>query len=144
VPQPRWSDLRRFCDIDGWEERGRTRGGTGDHFRYRKLLPDGRILRTKASHGNDEIGDPGLWHHILRNQLELETEEQFWEALRAGQPVPRGAAEPGPPGSPSIPTWVVSGLLRAGVAEADIRGMSAEEAQRRLEELWSQPPEPRS
>ena len=136
---PRWSDLRRFCEIDGWEERGRTRGGTGDHFRYRKMLADGRVLRTKASHGSDEIGDPRLWHHILRDQLELESEEQFWEALRSGRLVARVPAQPGPPSGPSMPTWVVSGLLRAGVAEADIRRMSPEEARARLEELWSRP-----
>jgi len=142
VPQPRWSDLRRFCEIDGWEARGRTRGGTGDHFRYRKFLPDGRILRTKASHGNDEIGDARLWHHILRDQLELESQDAFWEALRSGQPVLRAAAEPAPPTGPSIPTWVVSGLLKAGIAEAEIRAMSPEQAHHRLQELWSQPPEP--
>lgn len=141
MPQPRWSDLRRFCEIDGWEARGRTRGGTGDHYRYRKLLPGGRILRTKASHGSDEIGDPRLWHRILRHQLELESEDEFWEALRSGEPVPRAAGEPSPPTGPSIPTWVVSGLLRAGVEEAQIRTMSPELAQQRLEHLWSQPPE---
>jgi hypothetical protein len=103
------------------------------------MLPDGRILRTKASHGSDEIGDPGLWQHILRSQLELESEEQFWEALRTGQPAPRGAAEPSPPVGTPIPTWVVSGLLRAGVAETEIRTMSSEEARRLLEQLWSQP-----
>jgi hypothetical protein len=103
------------------------------------MLPDGRILRTKASHGSDRIGDPGLWHQILLYQLELESEEQFWEALRTGQPAPRGAAEPSPPVGTPIPTWVVSGLLRAGVAETEIRTMSAEEARRLLEQLWSQP-----
>ena len=141
MPRPTWSDFRRFCKIDGWEERGRTRGGTGDHVRYRKLLTDGRILRTKASHGNAEIGDPGLWHHIRRDQLELESEEQFWEVLRTGQPVPRGPEEISPPVGTPIPGWVVNGLLRAGVRESEIRAMSAEEAQRRLEELWSQPHE---
>lgn len=144
MPRPTWPDLRRFCEIDGWEERGRTRGGTGDHLRYRKLLPDGRILRTKASHGNAEIGDPGLWHHILRDQLELESEDQFWEALRTARPVPRAPAERSPPVGTSTPGWVVSGLLRAGVPESETRTMSPEEAQHRLEEIWSPLPEPSS
>lgn len=139
MAQPRWSDLRRFCEIDGWEVRGRTRGGTGDHFRYRKILSDGRVLRTKASHGSDEIGDPSLWRHILRDQLELESEEQFWDVLRTGEPVSRTPEVAPSPDADSIPVWVVSGLLRAGVPEADIREMSAEDAQRRLAELWSQP-----
>ena len=142
MQQPRWSDLRRFCEIDGWEARGRTRGGAGDHFRYRKLLPDGRILRTKASPGNDELADARLWRHILRDQLELESEDQFWEALRSGRSVLRAAAEPSPPTGPSIPTWVVSGLLKAGIAEAEIRAMSPEQAQHRLEELRSRRLEP--
>jgi len=141
LPQPRFSDLRRFCEIDGWEELKGARGKRGDHFRYRKALPDGRILRTKASHGGGEIGDPGLWRRIWREQLGLECEEQFWEALRAGEPVDHGAAEPSPPAGPSIPAWVVAGLLREGVPEAEIRELDAGEAQRRLEERWSRPPD---
>jgi len=144
MAQPRWSDLRRFCEIDGWEERGRTRGGTGDHFRYRKVLSDGRVLRTKASHGSDEIGYPRLWHHILRDQLELDSEEQFWDVLRTGEPVARTSDVAPSPAAASIPVWVVSSLLRAGVPEADIREMSAEDAKRRLEELWSRPPDDES
>ena len=42
-----------------------------------------------------------------------------------------------------MPTWVVSGLLRAGVAEAEIRQMSPEEARQRLEQLWSEPSDDR-
>ena len=140
MPQPTWSDLRRFCEVDGWEQRGRTRGGIGDHFRYRKRLPDGRVLRTKASHGNGEIST-GLWHRILRDQLELDNEEQFWGVLRTGRPVARGSAEPSPPARPTTPAWIVASLLRAGVREDEIRELSADEAQRRLDEIWSQPPE---
>ncbi len=141
MPQPSFDDLRRFCAIDGWEERERVRGGTGDHRRYRKILADGTILRTKVSHGGGEIGDPGLWRRIWREQLGLECEEQFWEALRAGEPVDRGAAQPSPPAGPSIPAWVVAGLLREGVPEAEIRELDAGEAQRRLQERWSRPPD---
>lgn len=139
MARPRWSDLRRFCELDGWEERGRTRSGTGDHFRYRKLLSDGRVLRTKASHGNDEIGDASLWRHILRDQLELESEDQFREVLRTEKPVVRTHEAVPSPDAPSIPAWVVSGLLSAGVPEPDVRALSAEDAQRLLEELWSRP-----
>jgi hypothetical protein len=141
LPQPKFSDIRRFCEIDGWEELGRSRGGTGDHWRYRKALGDGTVLRTRASHSDEQIGDPGLWQRIWKHQLGLDREEQFWEALRTGQPVSREAhALPAPTG-PSIPAWVVQGLLRAGVPEDEIRGLDAAEAQRRLEEIWSQPRE---
>ena len=54
-----FGDLKTYVDRDGWTEepnlaRGRAR--TGDHWRYRKDLPDGTILRTKVSHSlRDEI-----------------------------------------------------------------------------------------
>ena len=139
LPQPRFSDIRRFCEIDRWEERGRARGGAGDHWRYRKVLPDGTVLLTKASHSTEQIRDPGLWQRIWRDQLGLASEEQFWEALQSGEPVPREAAREAAPSGPSVPAWVVQGLLRAGVPESEISELDATEAQRRLEKLWSEP-----
>ena len=139
MPQARFSDIRRFCEIDGWEELGRTRGGTGDHWRYRKVLADGTVLRTRASHSGEQIGDPGLWQRIWKHQLGLESEEQFWDVLRTGQPAPRAMHEPAVPTGPSIPAWVVQGLLQAGVPEREIRGLDPGEARRRLEEIWSRP-----
>lgn len=141
MPQPKFSDIRRFCEIDGWEELGRTRGGTGDHWRYRKVLGDGTVLRTRASHSDEQIRDRGLWQRICKQQLGLESEEQFWEALESGQPVLRAAHEQSAPTGPSIPAWVVRGLLQAGVPEDEIRSLDADEARRRLEEIWSQPRE---
>lgn len=138
MPQPKFSDIRRFCEIDGWEQLSRSRGGTGDHWRYRKVLDDGTVLRTRASHSDEQIADPGLWQRIWRHQLGLDREEEFWEALRTGDPVSRGTDEETAPTGPSIPAWVVHGLLRAGVPEADIRRLDADEARRRLEEIWSQ------
>ena len=139
MPPPSHDDLRRFCELDGWEELPRARGGTGDHRRYRKVLPDGTILRTKVSHGRSEIGDPGLWRRIWREQLGLASEDVFWRALRESRPVDRSGVSPAPPAGPSIPGWVVAGLLRAGVNEADLRSLTADEARRRLDEIWSHP-----
>jgi hypothetical protein len=139
LPQPRFSDIRRFCEIDGWEETKGTKGKAGDHFRYRKTLSDGRILRTKASHSNEQIGDPSLWRHIWRDQLGLESEDQFWEALATGEQVDRTAPEPAPSG-PSLPAWLVNALVRqAGVPFAEVAAMSEEEARERLNEFYSRP-----
>jgi len=136
---PSFDDLRRFCVIDGWEELERARGGSGDHRRYRKILRDGTILRTKVSHGRGEIRDPGLWRHIWRDQLGLATEDEFWRALTDRKPVAREDGPAGPPPGPSIPAWVVAGLVRAGMPEDEIRGLDAVEAERMLRDAWSQP-----
>jgi hypothetical protein len=104
------------------------------------VLADGTVLRTRASHSDEQIGDPGLWQSIWKHQLGLDSEEQFWEALRAGKPVSREAHEPSAPTGPSIQAWVVQGLLRAGVPESEIRGLGPDEARQRLEEIWSLPP----
>lgn len=137
--QPRFSDLRRFCEIDGWEETIGATGRRGDHFRYRKILEDGRILRTKVSHGDDEIGRD-LWRHIWRDQLALEREEQFWETLERGEPVDRIPPEQPAPSGPSLPAWLVNALVRqAGIPFEEVARMSEEEARERLNEFYSKP-----
>ncbi len=129
--------MRRFCEIDGWEQRRSATGRTGDHHRYKKHLPDGRILRTKASHSNAEIGK-ALWRHIWKEQLAVENEEQFWEALRTGRPVDREA--PAGPSRPTLPGWLVQKLLgEVGLSEAELRDMTEDEARHRLHEHRSQP-----
>ena len=126
-----------MCEIDRWEELERGRGGAGDHRRYRKVLADGTILRTRVSHGAGEIGDPGLWTRIWRDQLGLETEDAFWQVLRTGRPVARGDPPADRPTGPSIPGWVAAGLIRAGRSEAEIRSLAAEAATELLYELWA-------
>lgn len=74
MAQPTHRDLKKFCDNDGWDPKRRT-----DHWRYIKRLPDGRALRTKVSFGSGEVGDPGLFAAILREQLQVSSEE-FWRA----------------------------------------------------------------
>ena len=46
---PKWKELKRFCDRDGWELYKDT-----DHFFYRKVDSDGSIRRTKVSKGSGE------------------------------------------------------------------------------------------
>lgn len=130
MPQPRHSDLRRFCEVDGWEETTKGRHNP-DHTRYRKVLDDGRVLRTKVSHGRGSIDDPSLWKRIWRDQLALGSEDEFWETLRVKRPVDRSAAPPAPPSGPSKPGWLVNSLIfTAGLSEGEVTKLSVEEAER--------------
>ena len=139
MPQPSFGDIREFCRIDGWEETKSARWKTGDHFRYRKQLNDGRILRTKASHGNDEIGDPSLWTRIWRDQLGLESEEQFWNALKTGNPVERDTEPVAPPPAETVPHWLVRRLVsEAGIPESEVRQLTREAAQQRLDRFYEE------
>jgi hypothetical protein len=131
VPQPRNSDLRRFCELDGWEET--TKGARNpDHTRYRKILDDGRVLRTRVSHGRDSIEDPALWHRIWRDQLGLASEEEFWNALRSGEPIDRRPQSAMAPSGPSKPGWLLNSLIFvAGLPEEEVERLTVEEATQR-------------
>ncbi len=126
MPVPDKRDLKRFCEIDGWEE---TNPNSPDHHRYRKTLDSGEILRTRVSHGRGAAcDDPALWHRIWRHQLGLESEDEFWEALRTGDPPLRGAPEP-EPREPSMPSWLADHLIhRTGRSEDEVLALSEEEA----------------
>ena len=65
---PKWKELKRFCDRDGWELYKDT-----DHYYYRKMDPDGTIRRTKISKGSGEI-HRAMWHEIRNKQLRVSQE----------------------------------------------------------------------
>lgn len=65
---PKWSELSRFCERDGWELYKNT-----DHKFYRKRMPNGMIKRTKVSNGSSQIGK-SLWKEILNKQLQVSQE----------------------------------------------------------------------
>lgn len=44
---PRWKELKRFCERDGWELYKDT-----DHYFYRKIDEDGSMRMTKVSKGS--------------------------------------------------------------------------------------------
>ncbi len=67
---PRWRDLVRYCRNTGWEE---IPGG--DHYRFRKVLPDGSILRTRASRALAKEIPGGLFDFILKHQLRTDRGE---------------------------------------------------------------------
>jgi hypothetical protein len=131
---PTFRDLKTYLERDGgWEEipnLARSRRRVGDHWRYRKTLPDGTVLRTKVSHAlGDEIG-PDLFSHILRDQLST-TMEHFRDVLagRATDEEAAGEDRPQP-----IPGWLVTRLLyTVGVPETEVREMTADEARARWE-----------
>lgn len=60
---PRWRELKRFCEKDGWELYKDT-----DHCFFRKIDSDGKIRLTKVSKGVGEIY-PHMWKEILKKQL---------------------------------------------------------------------------
>ena len=136
-PQPTRHDHDKFCRVEGWRQVRDARGRTGTHHvTYEFDLPDGRVLRTRISHpvGRDTYG-PGIWSHILRDQLQV-SEEEFWACVRDGvkpdRGVPQLAAE-------AIPADVVHLLItRAGLTEAEIAAMSKGEAVSRLQQYWTE------
>ena len=67
---PKWKELKRFCDRDGWELYKDT-----DHYYYRKIDSDGSIRRTKVSKGSGEIRR-AMWQEIRNKQLKV-TQEYF-------------------------------------------------------------------
>ena len=65
---PKWKELKRFCDKDGWELYKDT-----DHYFYQKIMSDGTVKRTKVSKGSGEI-HPHMWKDILKKQLQVSQE----------------------------------------------------------------------
>lgn len=110
---------------------------------YRKTLPNGDVLRTKASHGNDAIGDPTLVAHIMRDQLRV-TPAQFWDAVDRGNAPAREKAEQSaaPAGAPAhnLPEWLAVRLaVQVGLSDEEIAGLDEEAALARWDDWCSRP-----
>lgn len=76
-PRPRWRDVRRFCENEGFDH------FSSDHDYYDKTFPGGETAGTKISHGvNGETLPPGMWHLVWKRQLRLKGEEDFWRGVR--------------------------------------------------------------
>ena len=73
---PTFRHLKRFCEGDRWVLIRST-----DHWYYEKVLPDGRVLRTKVSRALQREIPRHLWERILKHQLHI-TEEEFWKKIR--------------------------------------------------------------
>ncbi len=77
---PKFKDLKNFCEKNDWELLRDT-----DHFYYRKTLDNGDILRTKVSHSLGKEIPKRQWMLILKKQLKLSSEEEFWALLKKKQ-----------------------------------------------------------
>lgn len=132
--EPSWDEVEAFAKADRWHP-NRESG----HAQWEKLLPSGELLQLPISRGGDKTMSPGRFRQILRDQLKV-TREQFWEAIRSGQPVDR----PAPVEEPSVvlPTWVMSVLANdLHLSAAEIEALSPEEAEALVHEHWSRPAE---
>jgi hypothetical protein len=129
-------DHERFCKNEGWRRVRDARGRAGTHHvTYEFDLPDGGMLRTRISHPPDRSTyGPGLWAHVLRDQLGV-SEDEFWACVRDGVRPNRGA-----PVAPAetLPADLVYLLIRrVGLSEAAVAEMSKEEAVARLQRFWT-------
>lgn|SRR5215469_9639701 len=131
------ADHQAFCENDGWEvvrdARGRASGDPA--VTYELHLHDGRILRTRISHPPDNSTyGANIWHHILRDQLDVK-EEEFWACARDGVKPDRG--EPVTPAE-ALPADLVHLLItRVHLSREEIAQMTREEAVSRMQEFWT-------
>lgn len=136
-PAPTRKDHEAFCAIEGWRRVRDARGRAGTHHvTYELDLPDGRILRTRISHPADR-SDYGtsLWHHILRDQLQV-TEDEFWVTVRENKRPDRGVPEAP---AQALPADVVHLLIsRVGLSEAEVAAMTKDQAVTRLQRFWTE------
>lgn len=136
-PTPTRKDHEAFCETEGWERVRDARGRTGTHHVTFELgLADGRILRTRISHPVDRTDyGPGLWGHILRDQLQV-TEAEFWPCVKDGVRPARGIPEIPPS---ALPADLVHLLIsRVGLTDAEVVAMNKDEAVARLRRYWTE------
>ena len=135
-PQPTRQAHQKFCRVEEWAQVRDARGRTGTHHvTYELGLKDGRVLRTRISHPVDRTTyGPGIWGHILRDQLEV-TDGEFWSCVQEGSRPNRGEPEVPPD---ALPADLVHLLLsRVGLAEAAVAAMTKDEAIARLQQYWT-------
>lgn len=131
MPRPRWGQVRRFCELQGYRESRTT------HYFYDKVLPDGSTSGTMVSFGRDGEAVPSeMWTRVWRRQLRLRDEEDFWRGLEGG------AVEYDMPPTPEPATPLPAYLTRflrdtLHYSEERIASLSREEAQGLLNEYYA-------
>lgn len=132
---PSWDEFREFLRHDDWAEDR----ATGHDF-FEKTLPDGEILRTRASRAGSKTMSPGRFRAILSDQLRL-SEAEFWEVLRTRTPAPRPSPAP-EPAPASLPLWLALALEReVGLTREQISELDTDAARQLLDEARSRPRE---
>lgn len=127
----------RFCEVEGWtvvrDARGRA---VGHHITYELGLATGAVLRTRISRpANNERYGPRLGAHILTEQLAV-TEAQFWACVDHGEKPPRPGAAPAV--HEALPASLAHQLLHTvGLSDAEVAGLTREQAIARMNEYWS-------
>lgn len=129
------TDHRTFCITEEWTQVRYAKGKLGSrHWTYELALHDGMVLRTRISHPvNKDTYGARIWAHILRDQLDV-TSDEFWQCVDHRILPDRGAPAEAPE---ALPTALVFQLLRAGVTDAEVRRMTTAQALGRLQEIWS-------
>jgi len=126
-------DHNRFCEIEGWRAVPRKPDEVRQVIIYELELPNGRTLRTEVRRPpNDDLYGPFLWNHTLTTELEV-TGKQFWECVRDQQLPDRGGVSPKPPAG-ALSAGMVSMLINLGIPEDRVRGMTAEDVVRALQQ----------
>jgi hypothetical protein len=135
-PAPTRADHDKFCRAEGWQPVRDATGRSGTHhITYELALADGRILRTRISHPpNRATYGPGLWTHILRDQLDVD-ETTFWAAVHDGvTPTRSGPAVP----TAALPAELAFLLVdRVGLSREHIAALTKAEAIERLNRYWT-------
>lgn len=131
---PTWRQIERFLKIDGgWHATRHTK-----HVFYEKHLPDGRTLNTHVSHARDKGMSLRTFKLICETQLAV-TVDEFWETLDRNRGVRSSTA---PTASRERrPTLAMMMELRRKLrlTEAQLEGITFDEARRRLDEHHSRP-----
>lgn len=138
-PAPTRRDHQAFSEAEGWEPVRNVRGKTSGHHAVtcEFHLYDGRILRTRISHPPDATTyGASIWSHILRDQLDVDT-EAFWACVRDGVKPDRGQPEAPAEALPADLAHLLVTRLR--LSSAEIALMSRDEAIARMQQFWSHP-----
>src|SRR5437868_1028502 len=80
MTRPRWSEVQRFCRVQGYREDRTT------HWQYEKIVAPGFMSWTQISFGkmNEQIGSH-MWKKVWHDQFQLASVEEFWNGLQGGE-----------------------------------------------------------
>ena len=130
---PTWAEVEAFLVADGgWTPTRQTK-----HDFYEKVLPSGKVLNTHVSHAKNKSMHPDTFAMICRLQLDV-TIDEFWDTIRSGKSARTGAAQPVAVKRPPV-AMLLELERKLHLSDAELEGMSFEEAKRRLDQVHSRP-----